>query len=177
MSTSNIWIVIAAVAAVLLIAALVVAIGRARSRRRQRQAEEIREQARLETAKLERREALAEETAAKARAAKAEAEVKAAEAARLQERAAKHQSDAATSREQLQEQWNRADSIDPKVRTETREAAPSGQGRDEAWGEESYEPATDVEAVRQSGALDSNDYRDADSNHYRDADNFRRAST
>ncbi|HWY01710.1 MAG TPA: hypothetical protein VNY55_18075 [Mycobacterium sp.] len=85
MSTGTIWIVIAAVAAVLLIAALTIVGRRARSRRRQRQAEEIREQARLETAKLERREALAEETAAKARAAQAEAEVKAAEAASLQE--------------------------------------------------------------------------------------------
>ena len=85
MSTGTIWIVIAPVAAVLLIAALTIVGRRARSRRRQRQAEEIREQARLETAKLERREALAEETAAKARAAQAEAEVKAAEAASLQE--------------------------------------------------------------------------------------------
>src|SRR5271166_5913651 len=90
MSTSIVvWIVIAVVA-VALIAALVIGLSRARRQRRQRQAEEIREQARLETAKLERREAFAQETAAKARAAQAEAEVKAAEAARLQEQAAKH---------------------------------------------------------------------------------------
>lgn len=163
MNTSIVvWIVIAVVA-VALIAAVVVGVSRARRRRRQRQAEEIREQARLETAKLERREALGQETAAKARAAQAEAEVKAAEAARLQERAAQHRSEAATSREQLQEQWNRADSIDPKVRTETREAADRpAHGRDEAWrSDESYESATDAEAVKHDPALQSNDYRDS----------------
>jgi len=144
------WIVIA-VAAVLVIAALVVGVSRAMRQRRVRHAEQIREQARLETAKLERREALADETAAKARAAQAEAEVKAAEAARLQERAAKHQSEAATSREQLQEQWNRAESIDPETAKQTRKAGETGDVGEptpsptpsggQAWGNESYEPA------------------------------------
>lgn len=162
MSTSIVvWIVIAVVA-VALIAALVIGLSRARRQRRQRQAEEIREQARLETAKVERREAFAQETAAKARAAQAEAEVKAAEAARLQEQAAKHQGEAATSREQLQEQWNRADSIDPKVKAETGDTADRpAQGRDEAWREAPYEPATDAEAVRDDAALQSNNYRDS----------------
>src|SRR5260370_12442679 len=123
MSTSNIvWIVIAAIVAVLVIAALIFAVSRATRRRRHRQAEEIREQATLETTRVERRQALADETAAKARAAQAEAEAKAAEAAMLQERAAPHQSEVATSREQLREQWNRADSVDPKVTTGPREA-------------------------------------------------------
>jgi flagellar biosynthesis/type III secretory pathway M-ring protein FliF/YscJ len=122
MSTTNIaWIVIAVIGAVLVIATLIFAVNRATRRRRQRQAEEIREQAKLGTTRVERRQALADETAAKARAAQAEAEAKAAEAARLQERAASHQSEAARSREQLQEQWNQADSVDPRVTTETRE--------------------------------------------------------
>jgi uncharacterized protein HemX len=162
MSTSTIWIVVAVVAVILIAALVVFAVGRATRRRRQRQADELREQTKLDTAKLERREALAQETAAKARAAQAEAEVKAAEAARLQEQAAKHQSEAATSREQLQEQWNRADSIDPKVKAETRDAADRpAQGRDEAWREAPYEPATDAEAVRDDAALQSNNYRDS----------------
>jgi uncharacterized protein HemX len=165
---SNIvWIVIAAVVAVLLIAAVIFAATKARRRRRGRQAHEIREQAKVETAKVDRRQALADETAAKARAAQAEAEAKAAEAARLQERAATHHSDAATSREQLQEQWQRADSIDPKVKTEKRETA-ARHGRDEAWSEESREAPTDAreaptdaEAVRQDPASGSDNYRDA----------------
>ncbi len=130
MSTTA-WAVVGLVA-VLLVAALIFVAVSARNRRRGRQAEAIREQARLETAKLERREALAEETAAKARAAQAEAEVKAAEAARLQERAADHQSEAATSREQLQEQWDRADSLDPKTRKQARDDEDPPEREDEA---------------------------------------------
>ena len=52
------------------IAAVIVAVSRATRRRRTRQAEEIRERAKLETAKVDRRQALADETAAKARAAR-----------------------------------------------------------------------------------------------------------
>lgn len=149
MNTSNsVWLIVAVVVAVLVIAALVFAASRASRSRRQRQAEQIREQAKLETAKLERREALAGETAAKARAAQAEAEVKAAEAARLQERAAKHQSEVAASREQLQERFDHADNIDPKVRRdarETEEASREASRRDEA--DESYPQTTDTEGV------------------------------
>jgi FtsZ-interacting cell division protein ZipA len=113
MTTSNIvWIVIAVVVAVLLLTTLVVV----SRRQRHLKAERIREQARLETSRVERREALADETAARARAAQAEAEAKAAEAARLQERAAAHQNEAATSREGLSERWKHADDIDPKAK-------------------------------------------------------------
>jgi flagellar biosynthesis/type III secretory pathway M-ring protein FliF/YscJ len=146
MNTNTMWIVIAVVAAVLLVVAVVVAVSRSRNRRRHRQAEEIREQARLESASVDRREALAQETAAKARAAQAEAEVKAAEAARLAERAAQHQSEATASREQLQERWDHADRIDPKTgRQERTEDEPA---RDGAWSAESPEAATDAEAIR-----------------------------
>jgi hypothetical protein len=68
--------------------------------------------------------------------------VKAAEAARLQERAAEHQSEAATSREQVQEHWDHAESLDPQSRTE---AENSGDGpapdRDAARGEEQNQTA------------------------------------
>jgi len=133
-----------------LIAALIVALSTVRNRRRHRQAEEIRGQAKLESARLERREALAQETAAKARAAQAEAEVKAAEAARLQEHADKHQSDAAASRDQLQERWDHADSIDPKTGKQDRKTGEPERDRDdEAWSAESAVARTDAEAVRQ----------------------------
>jgi uncharacterized protein HemX len=152
MSTSTTWMIVAVVAVILIAAVVVFAVGRATRRRRQRQAEQLREQTKLETAKLERREALAEETAAKARAAQAEAEVKAAEAARLQDRAASHQNDVATSREKLEDQRKRADSIDPNVRTPR---ADRGQGH----GAESGESATDAGTVRHDPALDTNNYR------------------
>jgi FtsZ-interacting cell division protein ZipA len=138
MSTSNVvWIAVAAIVAILLVVVLV-AVSKAKNRRRQQRAEEIREQARVETAKVERREALATETAARARAAQAEAEAKAAEAARLQDRAASHQSEAATSREQLQDQWKHADSLDPNTKAET---SASEDAPDRAW---SGEQGTDA---------------------------------
>lgn len=138
MNTSNtVWIVIAAVVAVFIIIVLVMLARRASMRRREREAEGIREQAKLETTKVERREALAAETAAKARAAQAEAEAKAAEAARLQDRASAHQSEVASSREQLNEQLQRADSLDPRVKTEKGSAPDEGGAdRDAAWSQE-----------------------------------------
>lgn len=138
MNTSNtVWIVIAAVVAVFIIIVLVMLARRATMRRREREAEGIREQAQVETAKVERREALAAETAAKARAAQAEAEAKAAEATRLQDRAAAHQTEVASSREQLNEQFQRADRLDPRVKTEKDSAADEGgTDRDGAWSRE-----------------------------------------
>ena len=146
-STTTVWIA-AAVVAVLALIVLVVVVSKAGNRRRHRQAEVIREQAKVETGRVERREALAQETAAKARAAQAEADVKAAEAARLQEQAATHQSHAATSREQLQEQWDRAESIDPET------------GKKKHWGKESNDPEIPAEADRQDTPVEAS-YRDA----------------
>ncbi len=135
--STTIWIVIAVIVAVLVIAAVIFAANRATRSRRRRQAEEIREGAKVASSRVERRQALADETAAKARAAQAEAEAKAAEAARLQERAASHHSDAATSREQLEDQFKRADSLDPNVRE-------TGETTEET----SHEPAADAESVQ-----------------------------
>jgi nitrogen fixation-related uncharacterized protein len=116
MATNNVvWIVIAVVAALIIIAALVW-VGRNRQMsRRTAQADEIREEVRQEHVKVQRREALADETAAKARAAQAEAEAKAAEAGRLEENAAKHRDVATTRHEELDEKWSEADSLDPRV--------------------------------------------------------------
>ncbi len=111
-----VWIVIAVVVAILLIAAVVLIARQGRTRKRRVEAERIHERMREDTVKVERREALADETAARARAAKAEAEAKAAEAARLEDRAAAHQSDVASAREELDKQRERADSLDPAAR-------------------------------------------------------------
>jgi FtsZ-interacting cell division protein ZipA len=123
MTTSTvIWIIVAVVVGLLLIAAVIAVATRSRTKRRVREAQTIRERAREETTRVERREALGGETAAKARAAQAEAEAKAAEAARLQERAATHQSGAAASREELEKQFAHADRIDPSVGAKSAEA-------------------------------------------------------
>jgi len=86
-------------------------------------------------------EARTDEAKAEAEARTLEAEAKAAEAARLHDRAAAHQTEAATSREQLQEQWQRAEHMDPKTRKgKTEGSTPDGE---EAWGRETSEPPTD----------------------------------
>lgn len=150
MTTSNtVWLVVAAVVAVLLLATLIVVARRMSNRRRHLRAEGIREQARVETDRVGRREALAQETSAKARAAQAEADVKAAEAARLQERAAAHQSDAATSREELDARWKHADSIDPKAKSKTRQDA---DRLADGSGEQAYQRVNDAEGAASSTA-------------------------
>ena len=146
MTTSNIvWLVIAVVVAVLLLATLAVLTVRMGNRRRHLRAEDIRNHARAETKRVERREALADETAARARAAQAEAEVKAAEAARLQQRAAAHQSEAATSREDLDERWKHADSIDPKAEAKAgQDADQLADGRGEESAKSTAAPPPDT---------------------------------
>ena len=74
-------------------------------------------QAREETLQVRQREALADETAAKARAAQAEADVKAAQASGLQQQAAAHRSEAVTSRDELNQEFERADKMDPHSQT------------------------------------------------------------
>jgi hypothetical protein len=120
---TELWIVIA-VAAIVVIVGLALVARRAISHRRHRKAESIREDARRDAAQLERRQALGNETAARARAAQAEAEAKAAEAARLHDRAAVHQSQVAAAREELDETWQRADRVDPRVKTDDKSRDP-----------------------------------------------------
>jgi uncharacterized protein HemX len=118
MSTSMIIpIAFFAVAIILILVALGWVVVNKRQRRRQVEAEKIRDQAKEETLQVNRREALADETAAKARAAQAEADVKAAQACGLQHKADSHRSGVATSRDRLDEQWHRADALDPASQT------------------------------------------------------------
>jgi uncharacterized protein HemX len=106
-----------AVAAILVLVALGWVLVSKRRHRRHVKADDIREHAKEQTLHVNRREALAEETAAKARAAQAEADVKAAQASGLEQQAAAHRSEAKTSRDDLDEQWIRADALDPASRS------------------------------------------------------------
>jgi uncharacterized protein HemX len=132
MTTSTIVLtVIVAVAALALITALVWVARNKRNQHRHVEAEQIRDQAKEETLRVRQREALADETAAKARAAQAEADVKAAQASGLQQQAAAHRSEAVTSRDQLNEQWDRADKLDPASHaSETPETATQKEPQD-----------------------------------------------
>ena len=133
MTTSTIvLIVVVAVAALLLIAALVWVARNKRNQHRHVEAGKIREAAKDETLQVNQREALADETAAKARAAQAEADVKAAQASGLQQQAAAHRGEAATSRDELNQQFERADKMDPASQTpETPRAADRKEHQDQ----------------------------------------------
>ncbi|WP_343571273.1 hypothetical protein [Mycobacterium sp.] len=115
MATSTIvWVVVVAVVVIVLIAAVVLVARNKRNQHRHVEAGKIRDQAREETLRVKQREALADETAAKARAAQAEADVKAAQASGLQQQAAAQRDEVATSRDELNQQFARADKIDPR---------------------------------------------------------------
>ncbi|MET0899467.1 MAG: hypothetical protein ABWY45_16285 [Mycobacterium sp.] len=114
---NTVWIVVAVIVVLLVLAALVFAGRSRRNKQLHTKAELIREEVEQDAVQVKRREALAEETAAKARAAQAEAEAKAAEAARLAQRADVHRDAVSTSREDLDERRAHADSIDPRVKS------------------------------------------------------------
>jgi FtsZ-interacting cell division protein ZipA len=123
MSTNTVVLVVVVVVAILLLILGAAFMARsARDKKRRAEADRIRDEAREETARLEKREAIAAETEAKARAAAAEAEAKAAEAARLADRAASHRDEAASSREELDSKWQHADSLDPRRKDDVDDA-------------------------------------------------------
>ena len=114
MTTSTIvWIVVVVVAAALLIAAIAWVARKKRTEHRRVQAGDIREKAVEQSHEVGQREALADETAAKARAAQAEAEAMAAHSAGLQHQAQARHTEAATSRSEVNREFERADKIDP----------------------------------------------------------------
>jgi hypothetical protein len=118
-NTNTIAFVVAAAVGLLLLAAVLAWLAqRTRKHQRHNKAENIRGQAAEETLMVRQREALADETAAKARGAQAEADVKAAQATGLQQQAAAHRSEAAASRDHLNEQWDRAEKLDPAAPTD-----------------------------------------------------------
>jgi FtsZ-interacting cell division protein ZipA len=118
MTTSTIvWIVVIVIAAALLIAAIAWVARKKRTEHRRVQAGDIRDKAVEQSHEVGQREALADETAAKARAAQAEAEAMAAHSAGLQHQAQARRTDAATSRSEVNREFERADKIDPDAPT------------------------------------------------------------
>ena len=113
MTTSSIVWIVVVVAAVLLAAAIAWAARKKRTEHRRVQAGDILDKAVEQSHEVGQREALADETAAKARAAQAEAEALAAHAAGLQHQAQARQTEAATSRTDVNREFERADKIDP----------------------------------------------------------------
>ena len=118
MTTNTIvLIVVVAVAAILLIAAIAWVARKKRTEHRRVEAGDIRDKAVEQSHKVGQREALADETAAKGRAAQAEADAKAAHATGLQHQAEVRRNDAATARDEVNQEFERADTMDPDTHT------------------------------------------------------------
>lgn len=114
MTTNTIvLVVLVAVAAILLIAAIAWVARNKRTQHHRVEAGDIRDNATEQSHTVGQREALAEETAAKARVAQAEADAKAAHATGLQHQAQMRRSDAASARDEVNQEFDRADKIDP----------------------------------------------------------------
>jgi FtsZ-interacting cell division protein ZipA len=130
-TTSIVLIVLVAVVALLLIATIVWVARNKRTQHRRVEAGDIRDKATDESHKVGQREAFADETAAKARVAQAEADAKTAHATGLQHEAQARRSDAATARDEVNQEFERADKIDPDSQTpETPRAADRKERQD-----------------------------------------------
>ena len=118
MTTNTIvLIVVVAVAAIVLIAAIAWMARKKRTEHRRVEAGDIRDKAAEQSHKVGQREALADETAAKGRAAPAEADAKAAHARGLQHQAEVRRTDAVTARDEVNQEFERADTMDPDTHT------------------------------------------------------------
>src|SRR6478672_11757270 len=116
MTTNTIvLIVVVAVVAILLIATIAWVARNKRIQHRRVEAGNIRDKAAEQSHKVGQREALADETAAKGRAAQADAE--AAHATGLQHQAEMRRNDAATARDEVNQEFERADTMDPDTHT------------------------------------------------------------
>ncbi len=117
MTTNTIILIaVAAVVAIVVIAVIAVVARGKRTQHHRVEAADIRDKAAEQSHKVGQREALADETAAKARAAQAEADAKAAHAAGLQHQAQIRRSDAASARDEVNQEFDRANKVDPDVR-------------------------------------------------------------
>lgn len=113
----TVWIVAAVIAGIVVIVGLALLARSRRTQKRRADAQSLRDDIEVETAKVDKRQALATETEARARAAEAEAEVKAAEAQRLRERATSHSESVTATRGDLDERRKQADSLDPDLKS------------------------------------------------------------
>jgi hypothetical protein len=124
MATSTIIeIAFGAVVVIIILIVLGVVLRNKRTEHRRVRAGEIRGDAAEQAHKVGRREALADETAANARVAAAEADAKAAHAAGLQHQAEVRRSGAATARDGVDEQFRRADTLDPDTHDDGADSA------------------------------------------------------
>jgi uncharacterized membrane-anchored protein YhcB (DUF1043 family) len=123
------WIVIAVVV-LAVIAAVVVAMSRRRTSAHRSEAQDLRERAQSQRVTVQRHEAEAAEVDARARQAQAEADAKAATAAQLQADAQLRAEHAGSTRQEMHDQLERADEIDPDMTTDRAADDEDRSGRD-----------------------------------------------
>lgn len=131
MSTST--MIEIAVAAIVVIAVLTTLVFVARHKRlehRRAQAGEIRDDAAEQAHKVGQREALADETAARARVAAAEADAQSARARALAHQAEERRTAAVTARGEVNQQLQRADTLDPDTQADHAQRENSAAIRD-----------------------------------------------
>jgi FtsZ-interacting cell division protein ZipA len=112
MDDTVLWIIIAAIVLLLVLGAVAL-MSRKRKESHRTEAQQIREEAKSRSTTIDQREAKAAENEARARAAEAEAEMKAAEARRMRVTAEEQKAATQNDRTDVDEQWRRADELDP----------------------------------------------------------------
>jgi Na+-translocating ferredoxin:NAD+ oxidoreductase RnfG subunit len=122
-TNTTVLIVVTALAALMLAGMLAGVAYKTRAQQRHVKGEMIPDQAAENALHVRHQEALADESAVKAHAAQVEVDVRTARAYRLQRQAAVLRSEATTSRDQLNEQRDRADKLSPAQTPETPQLA------------------------------------------------------
>jgi cytochrome b len=110
-TNTTVLILVTAMAALVLTGALALVVYKTRNQQRHGEGETIRDQVEEDTLRLRRQEVLADQFDARAHAAQVEVDIKTVRACSLQEQATVHRSEAATSRDQLNELRDQADKL------------------------------------------------------------------
>lgn len=116
-SNATVMIVVVAMAALLFAGMFAGVVFKTRTRQRRGKGETIRDQAERNALQVRYQEGLADEFAVKAYAAQVEVDIKTARICGLQRQEAVHRSEAATCRDQLNKQRNRADKLNAAAQT------------------------------------------------------------
>ena len=116
-TNTTVLIVVAAMAALVLAGMIVGVAYKTRTEGRRVKGETIPDQAEEDALRLRRQQALADEYAARAHAAQVEIDIKTIRACSLQQQATVHRSEAATSRDRLNEQTDSADTFGAAAHT------------------------------------------------------------
>ena len=108
-SNTTVLIIVTAMAALVLVGALALVVSKTRTKRRTIDGTTFRDHLEEDALRLRRQEELADEFDARAHAAQVEIDIKTVRACSLQQQATVHRSEAATARDQLNEQRDSAD--------------------------------------------------------------------